>query len=112
LLSLQPTKEALNSYPGFVTKTLALIQMATDGLTSEVVEGSEEPLIIYPEGESTNGEVGILAFSAVEIPSGVTIQPVAVKVSRVFMNTTCVGGSLFQEVLVTLICPNTHFSIR
>jgi len=88
------------------------MQVVFESLTKEQIESSEEPLITFPEGDTTNGEVGILAFSAVEIPPGVTIQPVAIKVSRIFMNSTCVGATLLQEVLITLLSPNTHFSLK
>jgi len=95
-----------------VSKAVALVEMAVERLSREDVECVPESLITFPEGETTNGERGVLSFTAVEVPVGVTIQPVAIKVTRLLMNTNCVGSSLMQEALVALICPNTHFSLR
>jgi hypothetical protein len=86
--------------------------MAFESLSKEQIESSKDTFTLFPEGETTNGEVGLLAFSAVEIPSGVIIQPLAIKVSRPFLNTTSVSGTRMLELFIVLFCPNTHFVLK
>lgn len=98
--------------PHYLLQPLALAAVNLSSQTHEVIEASDDSFILFPEGEATSGEKGVLAFTAVEIPTGVTVQPVAIKVSRHWFNTSAISGNLVNELLLFLFLPNTHFSLR
>lgn len=91
---------------------MALSSVSLESQTQEIIEASDQALVVFPEGEQTSGEVGVLAFTAIEIPVGVTVQPVAIKVSRHWFNTSAISGNIVSELLIFLFLPNTHFSLR
>ncbi|ODN05437.1 Ancient ubiquitous protein 1 [Orchesella cincta] len=105
-------KPALDAVPYYLLRPLALTASSLANRTQDSIEASEVSFVVFPEGETTSGEVGLLAFSAVEIPNGINVQPVAIKVSRHWFNTSSVTGGLLNELLIFLFLPNTHFSLR
>ena len=93
-------------------KPLALFLTENESVTNGQIEFSDDPVIIFPEGKPTNGQVGMLAFTNVTIPEGFTIQPVGLQVSRPFFNASTITASLAEEIIIGLFLPNTHFSIK
>jgi len=104
-----PTKRQI---PGIISDSLAMVEIDGDNLTRDDIDSSEEPWLLFPEGEATNGVAGLLSFSAVELPEGLVVQPVALQVSRYFFNPSSLSGSLTQQILISLFVPNTHFAMR
>jgi ancient ubiquitous protein 1 len=104
-----PTKKKIFK---FLMKPLALFLTDNESVTNEQIEFFDDPVIVFPEGKPTNGEVGMLAFTTVTIPEGFTIQPVGLQVSRPFFHANCITASLTEEIIIGLFLPNTHFSIK
>jgi len=115
--ALLPKKESVSP---FIAKPFG-IAASTDfsTMTREKLQGSRDSYVLFPEGEVTNGEMGVLSFvrpggGGIDIPTGVVIQPVGIKVSRAFLNTSSVscGRKLAHEIFLLLFCPNTHFILK
>jgi len=74
-----------------------------------------EALIFFPEGESTNGSSGLLTFGdlppQVENPERL-VQPIALSVSRTFLNVNTLESGLGSEFFLTLFSFNTHYRLK
>jgi len=80
------------------------------GVTTDASDTA--PVIHFPETESTNGIGGLLTF--VDIPSadGKLVQPIAIAVSRPFLNVNNIHCGPLSELFYTLFSPNTHFTLK
>jgi len=92
-------------------KSLALVEVENNELTAQKLEASTEPFLLFPEEETTSGEKGLLSFSAINLPVDTMVQPIAIKVSRPFLHSSVVSSSIFQELMIGLFVPNTHFTL-
>jgi len=107
--ALTPVSSGL---PSWFLKPLAV----KESLKTPELLTSSTPLLLFPEKESTSGERGLLQFEQSEFLEATTqmttIQPIAIKTSRILLNVNCAQGGLCSEVFFTFFLPNTHFVLK
>ncbi len=104
---MNPSQQKLekNTVPRGLATPLGLIE----GVTKEDL--ATTAVLFFPEKETTNGAKGLLKFDNMEILENFTVQPIALKVSRILLNVNSVNGGPRAELFFTLFLPYTHFTV-
>jgi len=79
------------------------------------VRDSPVPMLVFPEGASTNGQVGLLKFSVWPFSLDQPIQPVIINITRPSMaliSPSVLGGRWWVDIFWFLFVPYTKFHIR
>lgn len=78
-------------------------------------EESDLPILAHPEGDTTNGRVGLLKFSTWPFCVGEPISPVILHVRRPYLlnvSTSVLGSRWWSDLFWFLFSPCTIFTIR
>ncbi|ESO05356.1 hypothetical protein HELRODRAFT_77701 [Helobdella robusta] len=81
--------------------------------TKKYLKDASVPLLIFPEGETTNGKCGLLKFSAWPFSLENKVQPVAIKVQRPLFNVplSLVHSNVVSDIFWLLFFPITIFHL-
>ncbi|XP_067836409.1 lipid droplet-regulating VLDL assembly factor AUP1 isoform X3 [Heptranchias perlo] len=71
-----------------------------------------QPLLLFPEDETTNGKVGLLKFSSWPFTVDSTVQPMVLTVKRPFISVSVVESSWVAELLWMFFIPFTVYQVR
>lgn len=73
---------------------------------------SNTPVLVFPEGTTTSGEVGLLKFSIWPFSIEHPIQPICIKIHRAFdVNPCTLHSHWWSDILWLLFVPYTRFHI-
>ncbi|KAM6441102.1 lipid droplet-regulating VLDL assembly factor AUP1 isoform 2-T2 [Liasis olivaceus] len=110
----------LNGAVGFICWSRGFLEVAGAESRAELLEslkgycsqGSNPPLLLFPEEATTNGRVGLLRFSSWPFSIADTVQPLALRVWRPFVAVSVAGASWVTELLWTFFVPITVYQVR
>ncbi|KAM9469756.1 lipid droplet-regulating VLDL assembly factor AUP1 [Clarias gariepinus] len=71
-----------------------------------------QPLLLFPEEDTTNGRAGLLKFSSWPFSVADSVQPVALRVKRPFIAVNVPESSWLTELLWTFFVPFTVYQVR
>ncbi|KAG9272565.1 lipid droplet-regulating VLDL assembly factor AUP1 [Astyanax mexicanus] len=71
-----------------------------------------QPLLLFPEEDTTNGRAGLLKFSSWPFSMADSIQPVALMVKRPLLSVNVPESSWLAELLWTFFVPFTVYQVR
>ncbi|KFM59414.1 Ancient ubiquitous protein 1, partial [Stegodyphus mimosarum] len=81
----------------------------------EFMKDSNTPLLIFPEGTTTNGKKGLLKFNLWPFLLSEAVQPIRIKVARpklMQVAFSVVGSRWWSDLFWFLFVPYTVFRIR
>ncbi|XP_063166916.1 lipid droplet-regulating VLDL assembly factor AUP1 isoform X4 [Candoia aspera] len=115
-----PPQPVLNGAAGFICWSRGFLEVAGAESRAELLEslkgycsqGSNPPLLLFPEEATTNGRVGLLRFSSWPFSIVDTVQPLALQVWRPFVAVSVAGASWVTELLWTFFVPVTVYQVR
>ncbi|XP_053258299.1 lipid droplet-regulating VLDL assembly factor AUP1 [Podarcis raffonei] len=110
----------LNGTSGFICWSRGFLEVGGAESRAELLEslkayssqGSNPPLLLFPEETTTNGRVGLLRFSSWPFSILDSVQPVALQVQRPFVAVSVAGASWVTELLWTFFVPFTVYQVR
>ncbi|XP_048366086.1 lipid droplet-regulating VLDL assembly factor AUP1 [Sphaerodactylus townsendi] len=110
----------LNGASGFLCWSRGFLEVGSTGGRAELLEflkayssqGSNPPLLLFPEEATTNGRAGLLRFSTWPFSILDVVQPVALQVQRPFVAVSTADASWVTELLWTLFVPFTIYQVR
>lgn len=71
-----------------------------------------QPLLLFPEEDTTNGRAGLLKFSSWHFSMADSVQPVALMVKRPLLSVNVPESSWLAELLWTFFVPFTVYQVR